>query len=462
LVQALLTQASSVSAQVAICALDTLTVVADCEPGWLQPSFERVLLKLFALLSGPRDVVIAAEQCLKSCVRQQPFDRLFNTLHFLQSQDDTAQRGVLRLLAESIAPDIPRRNSSAHAFLTTRNGGDPPLQKLLVQLCSCDGPRDLASLCIERLHNLDQRLFAEACYALSAEELARLRQLANGLDLSEVFEPTSASQALREQRASPTFGGSSMQRSRDEDARPTFGKLEAKSSFGHERRLEKPRTEQVRDGRDSARNLVSLLSASSRDPARVLDELGSLAPEPRELWQRHFGRVLILVLDNLSRDDVRPSAVNCLDALIEHHPVFFEEFAEVVASKLFEAFALDKSPLIERCLLLLLEHLEPVRALEILLPALHTASHERIGRVLLMLHATVKRMPAPLLHEQLAVTTPALFDAFHHADPEVRKTTVLTLVDMHQILGERLLPYLAKNLTESQLKLVTIYIQRAK
>ena len=37
---------------------------------------------------------------------------------------------------------------------------------------------------------------------------------------------------------------------------------------------------------------------------------------------------------------------------------------------------------------------------------------------------------------------------------EVRKTTVLCLVDMYAILGERFLPYLSKNLTQSQLKLV--------
>ena len=33
--------------------------------------------------------------------------------------------------------------------------------------------------------------------------------------------------------------------------------------------------------------------------------------------------------------------MSCLHALLEHHPRFFDEFAEVVASKLFEAFAAD-------------------------------------------------------------------------------------------------------------------------
>ena len=42
-------------------------------------------------------------------------------------------------------------------------------------------------------------------------------------------------------------------------------------------------------------------------------------------------------------------------------------------------------------------------------------------QVLTMLHLTVKRMPGPTLYEQLAVTTPALFDAFGHPDPEVAR-----------------------------------------
>lgn len=71
-------------------------------------------------------------------------------------------------------------------------------------------------------------------------------------------------------------------------------------------------------------------------------------------------------------------------------------------------------------------------------------------------------MDEALLLEQLSVTTPALFEAFSHPDPEVRKITVLCLVDMYAILGDRLLPYLSKNLTQSQMKLVTIYINRSQ
>ena len=54
---------------------------------------------------------------------------------------------------------------------------------------------------------------------------------------------------------------------------------------------------------------------------------------------------------------------------------------------------------------------------------------------------------------------PPLFEAFKNPDADVRKAVVFCLVDMYMVLGEQLTPHLAV-LSTSQLKLVTIYINR--
>merc|ERR1711964_468653 len=99
-------------------------------------------------------------------------------------------------------------------------------------------------------------------------------------------------------------------------------------------------------------------------------------------------------------------------------------------------------------------------ALEILMPALNSSPH--LGRVLSLLRATVANMSAAVLSSQLSVVTPVLFEAIAHHDPDVRKTTVLCLVDMYAVLGEKLTPHLSENLSRSQLKLVGIYIKKNK
>lgn len=54
---------------------------------------------------------------------------------------------------------------------------------------------------------------------------------------------------------------------------------------------------------------------------------------------------------------------------------------------------------------------------------------------------------------------PGLFEAFKSPSADVRKAVVFVLVDMYMVLGDDFTPYLSE-LNTSQLKLVTIYIQR--
>ena len=71
----------------------------------------------------------------------------------------------------------------------------------------------------------------------------------------------------------------------------------------------------------------------------------------------------------------------------------------------------------------------------------------------------VGRFSAVQLLSILPQVLPPLFQAFKNQNADVRKAVVFSLVDMYLVLGEDLTPHLAE-LSTSQLKLVTIYINR--
>ena len=68
--------------------------------------------------------------------------------------------------------------------------------------------------------------------------------------------------------------------------------------------------------------------------------------------------------------------------------------------------------------------------------------------------------PPPLVHSHLEDMLDPLFRAFAHPHADVRKAVVFCIVDLYRVLGEDLMPHLDEGLSNSQLKLVTIYINR--
>lgn len=85
------------------------------------------------------------------------------------------------------------------------------------------------------------------------------------------------------------------------------------------------------------------------------------------------------------------------------------------------------------------------------------------GRVLQsaihMLGRVVTRLPSPELRRRLPELLPGLLAAFGSPKADVRKACVFCLVDMYMSIGDELFAHLT-DLTQSQLKLVTIYINR--
>ena len=67
--------------------------------------------------------------------------------------------------------------------------------------------------------------------------------------------------------------------------------------------------------------------------------------ESTQQWERHFGRALIQVLNALtvnvtSEKNIFEAALQCLQQLLQHQSSFFDDFAEVVASEMFDAHRL--------------------------------------------------------------------------------------------------------------------------
>jgi len=225
----------------------------------------------------------------------------------------------------------------------------------------------------------------------------------------------------------------------------------------------------------SAASIAALLAECS--PANLRQTLRNLALAARtqgqESWDAHFGRVLILVLDTLTkrsakedRGGLQDGALLCLQEMIVHHPDSFSEFAEVVASKLFEAHRsctqADRQTLqtVDSALERLVGILHPIRASEILLPVVSTERSPLLPAATRLLSTVMQRMTPSQVLQHLPVVMPAIVIAFGNESPEARKAAVFCLVDVYMLVGEQVMPILAQDLTPSQLKLVTIYVGR--
>eukprot|EP00928_Gymnodinium_smaydae_P042112 TRINITY_DN2840_c0_g2_i2.p1 TRINITY_DN2840_c0_g2~~TRINITY_DN2840_c0_g2_i2.p1 ORF type:complete len:979 (+),score=165.24 TRINITY_DN2840_c0_g2_i2:73-2937(+) len=214
--------------------------------------------------------------------------------------------------------------------------------------------------------------------------------------------------------------------------------------------------------------IPALLARCSPETLQVTLRALALAArtESSELWEKHFGRVLILVLDALPAEDppgVRDTALFCLQELVTHLPQFFEDFAEIVASKLFDMYRGGQEnrlriAAVDNTLERLTGIVAPLRALDIVLPVLGSDAKPALQAAARLLSTVLQRMPKRDVLEQLDTVLPGIVTAFGHESSEVRKAAVFCLVDIYMILGEACMPHLARDLTRSQMKLVTIYI----
>jgi len=236
-------------------------------------------------------------------------------------------------------------------------------------------------------------------------------------------------------------------------------RLPTKSTFEPARRGRFARTSE----KEATPSLTSLLASrlAIEDQASTLRALAAAAKvDSGDTWLSQGGRVLILVLNALvgSSREVQEASISCLQEMIIHHPACVADFAEVVASKLFGI--LDRGPdrklasMVERALDQLLASIDPLRALEILLP--------QVAKSFTSLAATLRRISPEQILEHLDVIVAPILGAADSDAAETRKAAVFSLVDLYLIVGEDVMTYFRKELSPSQLKLVILYAERQR
>ena len=94
-----------------------------------------------------------------------------------------------------------------------------------------------------------------------------------------------------------------------------------------------------------------------------------------------------------------------------------------------------------------------------LLPVVGSEDGRVLQSAIHMLGRVVTRLPSQELRQRLPHILPGLLAAFSSPKADVRKACVFCLVDMYMSIGDELFAHLTA-LTQSQLKLVTIYINR--
>lgn len=185
--------------------------------------------------------------------------------------------------------------------------------------------------------------------------------------------------------------------------------------------------------------------------------------KPVSAWANEGQRTLVVVLKGLtaSKSQARESSLETLQDLM-HHPECCDEFAEVLASKLFQCQRQSSGEqqrkairLLERLLAAIL----PLRAMEILLP-LVAETEPNLALVLLPL--SLRRLPSRQALDHLVLILPALNMALSCEVAETRKAAILCLVELYLSVGEDAMEVFRKELTPSQLKLVVMYAARQR
>ena len=101
----------------------------------------------------------------------------------------------------------------------------------------------------------------------------------------------------------------------------------------------------------------------------------------------------------------------------------------------------------------------PQKSLAVLSPFILSAPGPLLQMSIRLLSKLVYRVSYEELLHYIPNVIAGLFDAFKNPSADVRKAVVFCLVDIYMVLGENFTPYLSQ-LSTSQLKLVTIYINR--
>jgi CLIP-associating protein 1/2 len=221
-----------------------------------------------------------------------------------------------------------------------------------------------------------------------------------------------------------------------------------------------------------------------------LQDMALRAPIDEHAWTVHFEHALEAVLRVIQHPDIglRQSGMACIKALLRSQVVRFKAFTEHVLLRLLAAgrdIGHDVASAAEESLELLISVSDAHRSMavrisshlllfhcitnklyrhcsaqvQVLVPVVIKEASPTLQLAIRLQSKLVPRFSQLQLLAILPQVLPPLFEAFKNPSADVRKAVVFCLVDMYMVLGEQLTPHLAV-LSTSQLKLVTIYINR--
>ena len=203
---------------------------------------------------------------------------------------------------------------------------------------------------------------------------------------------------------------------------------------------------------------------TQREALFKLQKMMLVAPTEAPVWSHHFEHALEAVLRGVQHADEkqRELAMVCVKDLLKAQPQRFKAFTEHVLLRLLAVgrdASRDVAVAAEEALEMLLGMSDAHRCMAVLVPVVMKEPPPTLQLAVRLQSKLVPRFSQLQLLAILPQVLPPLFEAFKNPNADVRKAVVFCLVDMYMVLGEQLTPHLAV-LSTSQLKLVTIYINR--
>eukprot|EP00003_Mantamonas_plastica_P018752 TRINITY_DN3060_c1_g2_i1.p1 TRINITY_DN3060_c1_g2~~TRINITY_DN3060_c1_g2_i1.p1 ORF type:complete len:832 (+),score=288.88 TRINITY_DN3060_c1_g2_i1:275-2770(+) len=184
-------------------------------------------------------------------------------------------------------------------------------------------------------------------------------------------------------------------------------------------------------------------------------------------WEQHFGQILLEIINALqdTNAEVRELCLAVIKEMISNQHEYFTDYLHVVTTNMLGCFGDDSrevSQAAEEALEQLIVTFDAQDCIDILNPLISSQDGALLQLCIRLMSQTLSQVEdAEYLHGQLPSILPGLFAAFNNPLADVRKAVVFCLVDLYMRLGDDFTPYLT-NLSTSQLKLVTIYINRMR
>jgi CLIP-associating protein 1/2 len=211
--------------------------------------------------------------------------------------------------------------------------------------------------------------------------------------------------------------------------------------------------------------LLGQMSSAGEARKDALHQIISLSrTNAPTVWKGYFGQILLVVLETL-KDKAAPHrelSLHCIREMLKNQTEYFDDFIEIVLARILEACH-DESREVSQASDAAAEQfslrIDPQKTLRVLSPFILTAEGTTLQVSIKMLSRLVGRVSYGTLMGYIPQVLPGLFDAFKSPNADIRKAVVFCLVDIYMVLGDDFTPYLSE-LNTSQLKLVTIYINR--